>query len=74
MAGSPSHLCVPCRDVFVDLAPLSPFTCDYGTNDPIQVSITFTPESGLPDAQGVCVDFSFMEEPNKLIQDFNAIA
>lgn len=74
MAGGPSNLCVPCKDVFVDLAPLSPYTCDHGSSDPIQVTMTFTDESGLPDAQGVCINFEFSEAPNSLILDFSLVA
>lgn len=74
MAGGPSNFCIPCREVFVNLAPLSPATCDHGSNDPIQITIVYKPEAGLPDAEGICVDMSFTDETNSLIESASAVA
>ena len=74
MAGSPSNFCIPCREVFVNLAPLSDGTCDAGDFDPIFIRITFKPETGFPGAEGVCVDLSFQDDINSAIENFSAVA
>lgn len=74
MTGGPSNFCVPCKEVFVNLAPLSPATCDHGSNDLFKISIIYKPEAGLLDAEGFCVDMSFTEETNLLIDSASAVA
>jgi hypothetical protein len=74
LAGGPTNLCVPCSEVFANLVPLSSGLCDHGSFDPITVSITFKPEAGLADAQGVCIDIGAVNDVNPLIDSFSAVA
>ena len=74
LAGSASYYdidiaCVTCTDVLVNLAPLSAVSCDPAINA-VQITISYKPEAGMPDAMGLCVNFVPVAI-NPLIQDYS---
>ena len=75
LAGTPSfpsHACVTCTDVLVNLAPPSRYTCDPVDGDAAEIFVSYTPEAGLPDTNGVCVN-PVSVTTNPSIREFNLV-
>jgi len=74
MAGGTSKpACATCTDVLVNLVHPSTSSCDTGSHQLVEITIDYTPESGLPPADGFCVNFETVNA-HPLIVDFSAVA